>query len=104
MWNSGNKSSDRQYKDFSKQSDRQDDPLELRPTKKKVDQYGLTIHDKEASEERIVGQDGNSSASDGRQSGTYGRDDGIVRTNAVLVTYDGGERGPTSAASRWAAV
>ena len=93
-WSTGHKSDDRQYKDFSKQSDRQGDPLELQPTKnkKKVDQYGMTIHDKETSEEQIVIQKTPSEASDGRQSETFDKENGIVRTNAVSVTYDGRDR------------
>jgi hypothetical protein len=102
---SGNK---RQYQDFSKQSEQQTDALELRSKpRKKVDAYGFTMHAKEDSEEDIVGTNKQSpTASSHRRSGTYqpNERDGIVKTNSVTVAYDHGEDGPTSAATRWAAV
>ncbi|OIW28762.1 hypothetical protein CONLIGDRAFT_703922 [Coniochaeta ligniaria NRRL 30616] len=103
-------SNNRQYENFSKQSAGQPDALELRSKpKKKVDTYGFTIHAKEDSEENIVNPDKHSTTtSSGRQSpGTYHPTDreGIIKTNSVTVAYDQGEEGgPTSAATRWAAV
>lgn len=108
IWNSSKKSTDnsRPYGKFSKQSSQQD-PIELRSKpRKKVDVHGFTIHDRDESEESIVGnmQHGTITSS-GRQSGTYyPSDGGIMKTNAVTVTYDQGGEAPTDAAKRWAAV
>lgn len=109
IWRSKKTSSNnRQYENFSKQSAQQPDALELRSKpKKKVDAYGFTIHAKEDSEENIVNPDKNSTTtSSDRHSGTYHSNDreGIIKTNSVTVAYDRGEEGPTSAATRWAAV
>ncbi|KAB5555036.1 hypothetical protein GE09DRAFT_1123305 [Coniochaeta sp. 2T2.1] len=119
IWRGSNKKSsdaNHGYKEFTKQSGSHPDPLELRARpKKKVDAYGFTIHAKEeGSEENIVNnpaQDKQSTASSERASGTYKRGGdrtdggrGIMVTDRVTVAYDGGEEGPTSAATRWAAV
>lgn len=102
---SGNK---HQYQDFSKQSQQQADALELRSKpKKKVDEYGFTMHPKEDSEENIVDTSKLSSTSSSRrQSGSYQPNDrdGILKTNSVTVAYEPGEDGPVSAPTRWAAV
>ncbi|EOO02170.1 putative integral membrane protein [Phaeoacremonium minimum UCRPA7] len=85
-------SSNRQYANFSKQSARQADPIELHSKpKKKVDVYGFTIHAKEDSEENIVNPDKQSTTtSSGRHSGTYQPNDRIMKTDVVTVTYDQG--------------
>jgi hypothetical protein len=98
----------RVYADFTKQSEQQTDALELRSKpRKKVDTYGFTIHAKEDSEENIVSPNKQSpTSSSHRRSGTYHPSDreGIIKTNSVTIQYDQGEEGPTSAATRWAAV
>ncbi|KAF9877753.1 hypothetical protein CkaCkLH20_04888 [Colletotrichum karsti] len=108
IWSTDKKSSGRQYEDYSKQSAQQHpDPIELRSKpRKKVDTYGLTIRDKDGSEESIVHPDKRSAtASSSRNSGTdHAGDENIVKSSTVTVTYDQGEEGPTSAATRWAAV
>ncbi|RSL54110.1 hypothetical protein CEP54_010058 [Fusarium duplospermum] len=105
IWNSKKGSSNRQYENYSKHSAPQPG-IELRSKpKKKVDTYGFTMHAKENSEESIVHPDKHSATtSSGRRSGSYPRDNGIMRTNAVTVEYGQMEDGPTSAATRWAAV
>ena len=107
IWNSSKKSTDnsRPYGKFSKQSS-QPDPIELRSKpKKKVDVHGFTIHDRDDSEESIVGNMQHTITSSGRQSGTYyPTDGGIMKTNAVTVTYDQGGEATTDATKRWAAV
>ncbi|KPM45291.1 hypothetical protein AK830_g1291 [Neonectria ditissima] len=105
IWQSKKSSSNRQYEDYSKQSEQQPG-IELRSQqKKKVDIYGFTVHAKETSEESIV-QPGKQSAttSSSRHSGTLHAHDGIMKTDAVTIAYDHGEDGPSSAATRWAAV
>ncbi|KAH9239043.1 hypothetical protein K456DRAFT_1827471 [Colletotrichum gloeosporioides 23] len=102
IWRTDKSSSNRQYEDYSKQStQKQQDAIELRSKhRKKVDAYGFTIHAKDESEEAIVHPDKRSaSASSDRRSGGYSQED-----TAITVTYDQGEEGPTSAATRWAAI
>jgi len=107
LWSSKKGTSkNRQYADFSKRSARQPDPIELHDKpKKKVDVYGFTIHAKDDSEENIVDLDKQSAnRSSSRQSVAYHPTDRIIKTDTVTVTFDQGDEGPTSAATRWAAV
>lgn len=105
IWQTKKSSSNRQYEDYSKQSE-QKPGIELRSQqKKKVDMYGFTMHAKDNSEESIVHPDKQSATtSSSRHSETFHAHDGIVKTNAVTIAYDHGEEGPSSAATRWAAV
>lgn len=98
------------------------DALEMGGTsknRKKVDQYGFTMHAKEESEENLKEEDSNNRGDDA-DSGVLGninregdvdrvgrRNDGkIVQTRSVTVAYDqvGEGEGGTTAATRWAAV
>ncbi|SPO06474.1 uncharacterized protein DNG_09164 [Cephalotrichum gorgonifer] len=96
----------RPYQEFSKPSANRPDDMELqsRP-KKKYDEHGFTVRDGNGSEESIVKRDLESnSETSGRRSGSYhSPNGGIMKTNAVTVTYDAGSEGPTSSAKRWAA-
>lgn len=107
IWNSSKKSTDnsRAYGKFSKQSSLPD-PIELRSKpRKKVDVHGFTIHDRDDSEESIVGNMQHAITTSGRHSGAYHPTDwGIMKTNAITVSYDQGGENPTDAAKRWAAV
>lgn len=83
--------------------------------KKKVDQYGFTMHAKEESEENLNKKDSNNGEDDSGLGnhrdeiveGEHGEHDGgILQTTSVTVAYDqvsesGGE---TTAATSWAAV
>ncbi|KAK3388782.1 hypothetical protein B0T20DRAFT_457352 [Sordaria brevicollis] len=92
------------------------DAFEMGPSKnkKKVDQYGFTMHVKEESEENLkpaAGQEGlgRVESEDLEQGHEGNKCEGIVQTRTVAVSYDqvgeGGEgQGTTTAATRWAAV
>lgn len=112
IWSLDKKSGSYQYNSHSKKSAHQQqhmqqDSIELRSKpRKKVDVYGFTMHAKEDSEESIVnpGKHAETSSS-GRQSDTYPEsEDKIVKSSTVTIAYDQGEEGPTSAATRWAAI
>ncbi|KAF4775205.1 hypothetical protein HER10_EVM0007803 [Colletotrichum scovillei] len=113
IWSLDKKSGSYQYNSHSKKSAHhqqqqpQQDSIELRSKpRKKVDVYGFTMHAKEDSEESIVNPGKNAeTSSSGRQSDTYPEsEDKIVKSSTVTITYDQGEEGPTSAATRWAAI
>lgn len=81
-------------------------PIEPRSKpRKKVDVHGFTILDHDESEESIVARDAPIGyTSSGRWSGTYRQsEEGIMKTNAVTVTYEQGA-GMEDDAKRWAAV
>ncbi|EXL44544.1 hypothetical protein FOCG_13514 [Fusarium oxysporum f. sp. radicis-lycopersici 26381] len=102
IWSTKKGSGKHQYKDYSKQSGQQQPGIELKDKpRKKVDTYGFTIQGKEGSEENMVDADKISRNTSSRPESPK---EGIVRTDQVIVGYDGGEGGPTSTAKRWAAV
>ncbi|EWZ40538.1 hypothetical protein FOZG_09200 [Fusarium oxysporum Fo47] len=102
IWSTKKGSGKHQYKDYSKQSGQQQPGIELKDKpRKKVDTYGFTIQGMEGSEENMVDADKISRTTSSRPESPK---EGIVRTDQVIVGYDGGEGGPTSTAKRWAAV
>uniref|UniRef100_A0A0D2XG76 Rhodopsin domain-containing protein n=1 Tax=Fusarium oxysporum (strain Fo5176) TaxID=660025 RepID=A0A0D2XG76_FUSOF len=102
IWSTKKGSGKHQYEDYSKQSGQQQPDIELKDKpRKKVDTYGFTIQGKEGSEENMVDADKISRTTSSRPESPK---EGIVRTDQVIVGYDGGEGGPTSTAKRWAAV
>ncbi|KAF5263326.1 hypothetical protein FOXYS1_5927 [Fusarium oxysporum] len=102
IWSTKKGSGKHQYKEYSKQSGQQQPGIELKDKpRKKVDTYGFTIQGKEGSEENMVDADKISRTTSSRPESPK---EGIVRTDQVIVGYDGGEGGPTSTAKRWAAV
>lgn len=83
--------------------------------RKKVDQYGFTMHAKEESEENLkpaATQEGlrRVESEDIEMGQGHGENkcEGIVQTRTVAVSYDqvgeGDGQGTTTAATRWAAV
>ena len=85
------------------------DALEMSRNRKKVDQYGFTMHAKEESEEDLKKADSNNGNTEDDMEGGGRRHDNdgrIMQTMSVTVAYDQvGEGGAgTTAATRWAAV
>ncbi|KAK3951096.1 hypothetical protein QBC32DRAFT_393309 [Pseudoneurospora amorphoporcata] len=87
------------------------DALEMGSTarnKKKVDQYGFTMHAREESEENLKKRDSHNdnAEEDMERERGHMNDGSIVQTRSVTVAYDQvGEEGVgTTAATRWAAV
>lgn len=82
--------------------------------KKKVDQYGFTVHAKEESEENLSKEDSSNGEDhsklenhrDEMEGEHGGHDSGIMQTRSVTVAYDqvSESGGGTTAATRWAAV
>ncbi|RKK97232.1 hypothetical protein BFJ71_g7444 [Fusarium oxysporum] len=70
-------------------------------TKKGSGKHQYEDYRKEGSEENMVDADKISRTTSSRPESPK---QGIVRTDQVIVGYDGGEGGPTSTAKRWAAV
>ncbi|KAI7762421.1 hypothetical protein LZL87_006816 [Fusarium oxysporum] len=102
IWSTKKRSGKHQYEDYSKQSGQQQPGIELKDkSRKKVDAYGFTIQGQEGSKENMVDPDKIPRTTSSRPESPK---DGIVRTGQVPIGYDGGEGGPTSAATRWAAV
>ncbi|KAI3583831.1 hypothetical protein IWW34DRAFT_817285 [Fusarium oxysporum f. sp. albedinis] len=102
IWSTNKGSGKHQYEDYSKQSGQQQPGIELKDKpRKKADTYGFTIQGKEGSEENMVDADKVSRTTSSRPESPK---EGMVRTDQVIVGYDGGEGGPTSTAKRWAAV
>ncbi|KAK3487188.1 hypothetical protein B0T13DRAFT_521415 [Neurospora crassa] len=104
--------------DLSKNSKRTDpDAFEMGSNsrkKKKVDQYGFTVHTKEESEENLSKEDSSNGEDHSElenhrdeMEGEHGENDGgIMQTRSVTVAYDqvSESGGGTTAATRWAAV
>ena len=94
IWSSNKSGSDshsRSYPKLESGSGVQHSRYELRSKpKKKVDVHGFTMHDKEESEESIVDRDAPLGyTSSGRRSGSnHPSEGGIMKTNAVAVTYE----------------
>jgi hypothetical protein len=107
IFNSSKKGSNsRPYGGYAKHStSRSQDPLEMSKPKKKVDVHNFTIHDRDESEESIVGREDNpGTTSSACQSASSCPSDGIIKTNAITITYDTVSDGPAPATKRWAAV
>ncbi|KAM0226482.1 hypothetical protein ACHAQD_000404 [Fusarium lateritium] len=106
IWNTKKGSGNSPYASDRKKSAQKQHGIELQDKpRKKVDAYGFTIQDRDGSEDNIVDSDRLSeTTTPSSRSITNSAGEGILRTHQVAVEYDRGEGGPTSAATRWAAV